>query len=84
MISLSYNVNDHAYQRRRHGGDWWGWGTSHKGHFCKSPRTDEKKMGGGVTSSTIFEFQPEFVSSGFQRPDLTYIISNLFFITDVC
>jgi len=42
---------------------------------------------GGVTSLTTFEFQPEFVTSGYQRPDqrpdLTYILSNLFFITDV-
>jgi len=38
---------------------------------------------GGVTSPTIFEFHPEFVTSDFQRPDLTYILSNLFFITDV-
>jgi len=36
-----------------------------------------------MTLPTIFEFQPEFVTSGFQRPDLTYILSNLSFITDV-
>jgi len=29
-----------------------------------------------VTSPTILEFQPEFVTSGFQRPDLTYILFN--------
>jgi len=56
--------------------------TPHKGHFCKSSRTDEKKLGvWGITSPTIFEFQPEL--SSFQRPDLTYILSNLFFITVV-
>jgi len=38
--------------------------------------------GGGETSQTIFEFQPEFVTSGFQRLDLTYILFNLIFITD--
>jgi len=37
-------------------------------------------IGGGVTSPTILEFQPEFVTSGFQRPDLTYILSNLFLL----
>jgi len=59
--------------------------TPHKGHFCKLSRTDEKKLGygGEVTSPTIFEFQPKFVTRGFQRPDLTYILSNIFFITDV-
>jgi len=36
----------------------------------------------GVTLPTIFKFQPEFVTSGFQRPDLTYILSYFFFITD--
>jgi len=30
----------------------------------------------GVTSLTILEFQPVFVTNGFQRPDLTYILSN--------
>jgi len=56
--------------------------TSHKDHFCKSSRTDEKKLGvWRVTSPTIFEFQPEFVTSGLQRSDLTYILSNLLFIT---
>jgi len=48
--------------------------TPPKGHFCKSSKTDEKILGyGGVTSPTILEFQPEFVTSGFQRLDLTYI-----------
>jgi len=34
--------------------------TSHKGHFDKSSKTDEKKLGVWrvVTSLTIFEFQP--------------------------
>jgi len=52
--------------------------TLHKGHFCKSTKTDEKILGvwGGVTSPTILESQPDFVTSGFQRPDLTYILSN--------
>jgi len=36
-----------------------------------------------VTSPTLFKFQAEFVTSGFQRPDLTLILSNLLFITDV-
>jgi len=71
-------------QGRRHGGTGGkGPPTPHKGHFYKSPRTDEKKIGGmgrGVTSPTIFEFQPEFVTSGFQRPDLTYILSNYFLL----
>jgi len=31
---------------------------------------------GEVTSPTILESQPEFVTSGFQRPDQTYILSN--------
>jgi len=35
---------------------------------------------GGLTSPTILKFQPEFVTSGFQRPDLTYILSNLFLL----
>jgi len=30
----------------------------------------------GVTSPTILAFQPEFVTSGLQRPDLTYISPN--------
>jgi len=34
------------------------------------------EYGGGVTSPTILEFQPEFVTSGFQRPDLIYILFN--------
>jgi len=29
-----------------------------------------------MTSPTILEFQLEFVTSGFQRPDLTYILFN--------
>jgi len=29
-----------------------------------------------VTSKTMLEFQPEFVTSSFQKPDLTYILSN--------
>jgi len=75
-----------APQGRRHGGDWRGTVShSSQSQFCKSSRTDEKKLGvwGGVTSLTIFEFQPEFVTSGFQRSDLTCILSNLFFITDL-
>jgi len=31
---------------------------------------------GGVTSPTILKFQPGFVTSGFQRPDLIYLIVN--------
>jgi len=51
--------------------------TPHKGHFCKSSKTDEKIFGvWGVTSPTILEFQPEFFTSGFQRPELTYILPN--------
>jgi len=30
-----------------------------------------------VTSSAMFEFQPEFVPSGFQGPGLTYIFIQL-------
>jgi len=33
-------------------------------------------MGGGLTSPTTLESQPKFVTSGFQRPDLIYILSN--------
>jgi len=45
-----------------------------KGHFCKSSKTDEKILGvWGATSPTILEFQPEFVTSSFKRPNLTYI-----------
>jgi len=48
--------------------------TPPKGHFCQSSKNDEKILGygrgGEVTSPTILEFQPEFVTSGFQRPDL--------------
>jgi len=52
--------------------------TPHKGHICKSPKTAEKILEvWRVTSPTILEFQPEFVTSGFQKPDLTYILSNL-------
>jgi len=29
-----------------------------------------------VTSPTILEFQSEFITSGFQSPDLTFILSN--------
>jgi len=36
----------------------------------------EYGVNGGLTSPTILEFQPEFFTSGFQRPDLTYILSN--------
>jgi len=51
--------------------------TTHKGHFCKSSKTDEKILGvWGVTSPTILEFQSEFVTNSFQRPDLIYILSN--------
>jgi len=32
-----------------------------------------------MTSPTIIEFQPEFVTSGFQKPDLTYILSMQLF-----
>jgi len=32
---------------------------------------------GGLTLPTILEFQPEFVTSGFQRLDLTYILPNI-------
>jgi len=51
------------------------WGNSspthHKGHFCKSSKIAEKILGvGGMTSPIIPEFQSEFVTSGFQRPDL--------------
>jgi len=35
-----------------------------------------KYWGRGVTSPTILESQPVFITSGFQRPDLTYILSN--------
>jgi len=31
-------------------------------------------MRSGITSPTKFEFQPEFVTNGFQRSNLTYII----------
>jgi len=37
---------------------------------------------GGVTSPTILEFQLEFVTSGFQRPDLTYILTNKLLLTN--
>jgi len=51
--------------------------TPHKSHFCKSSKTEQKILGGmGVTSPTILEFQFEFVTSGFQRLDVTYILSN--------
>jgi len=50
--------------------------TPHKGHFCKSSKTDEKILGiWRVTSPTTLEFQPELVISGFQRPKLI-ILSN--------
>jgi len=29
-----------------------------------------------MTSPTIVEFQPKFVTSGVQRPELTYILPN--------
>jgi len=63
-------------QGRRHGVDWGNsLPTPLKGHFCKSFKTDEKILWvWRVTSPTILEFQPEFVTSGFQRPDLTYIL----------
>jgi len=32
--------------------------------------------GGDVTNCNLLELQHEFVTSGFQRPDLTYIFSN--------
>jgi len=45
--------------------------TPRKGHFCKSPKTDEKILRvWRVTSPTILEFQPEFDTSSFQRSDL--------------
>jgi len=51
--------------------------TPHKGQFCKSSKTDEKILGvWEVTSPTMLEFQLKFVASGFQRPKLTYILSN--------
>jgi len=51
--------------------------TPHKVHFCKSSKTDEKMFEVyGVTLPTILEFQPEFVTSDFQRLDLTYILPN--------
>jgi len=51
--------------------------TPHKGYFCKSSKTDEKILGvwGRVTSPTILEFQPEFVTSGFSKTGI-----NLYFI----
>jgi len=50
---------------------------SSQGHFCKSSKTDKILGVWGVMSPTIFEFQPEFVTSGFQRSNnLTYILSN--------
>jgi len=65
------------------GGTTGGGGTNgnnlpHKGHFCESSKTNEKKLWvrGGVTLPTIFEFQFEFVTSSFQRPDLTSILST--------
>jgi len=63
--------------------------TPHKDYFCKSSKADEKNWGyRGMTSLIIFEFQPKFVTSGFQKLDLTYIfiqllnnfILNLFFV----
>jgi len=49
----------------------------HKDHFWKLSKTDEKIFGVcEVTSPTIIESQPKFVTSGFQRPDLPYILSN--------
>jgi len=61
-------------------GDWGKQSpTPHKGHFCKLSKTDKKIFGvwREVTSPTFLEFQPEFVTSGFQRPDLTYILQLL-------
>jgi len=67
-------------QGQRHGGNW-GKQSPHSSQrpFCKSSKTDEKILevwGGGVTSPTILEFPPDFVTSGFQRPDLTYILPH--------
>jgi len=46
--------------------------------WAVSSKTDEKILGvWGVTSPIILEFQPEFVTSGFQRPDLTYVLCNI-------
>jgi len=67
-------------QGRRHGGDWGGTVPRlfTKVVFVNRLEPMRKKLGvWGVTSPTIFEFQPEL--SGFQRPDLTYILSKLFF-----
>jgi len=66
-------------QGRRYGGDWGRNSppTPQKGRVCKSSKTDEKILGvERVTSPTIPEFQPVFVTSGFQRSDLTSILSN--------
>jgi len=67
-------------QGRRHEGDW---GETvppllTKIIFVNRLKPIIKYWGyGGVTSPTIFEFQPEIITSGFQRQDPTYILSNL-------
>jgi len=74
MQKLAYNILFSFKQGRRQGGDWGNNPpTLYIGHFCKSSKTHEKILDGGMTPPTIFKFQPEFVTSGFQRPDLTYI-----------
>jgi len=49
--------------------------------FVNHLNTDEKILGvwWGVTSPTMLEFQPEFVTSGLQRPDLNFLqlLTNL-------